>query len=116
MKRAAWSPRKNILGSNFNFDITISLGAGAFVCGEETALIHSVEGNRGEPTRKPPFPAESGYRGKPTNVNNVETFANIPVIIQKGADWFRQFGTKKSPGTKVCALAGNVNNIGLVEV
>ena len=107
---------ENILGSGFNFDVHINLGAGAFVCGEETALIHSVEGERGEPTRKPPFPAVSGYMKKPTNVNNVETYANIPAIIRNGADWFRAIGTEKSKGTKVFALAGKVNNIGLVEV
>lgn len=106
----------NILGSDFSFDIDIKLGAGAFVCGEETALIHSMEGERGEPTTKPPFPAESGYWGKPTNVNNVETFANITKIILNGASWFRSIGTPKSPGTKVFALAGKVNNVGLVEV
>ncbi len=107
---------ENILGKDFSFDIDIKLGAGAFVCGEETALIHSMEGERGEPTTKPPFPAESGYWGKPTNVNNVETFANITKIILNGADWFRSIGTPKSPGTKVFALAGKVNNVGLVEV
>lgn len=105
-----------ILGSTFNFDIELRYGAGAFVCGEETALIHSMEGLRGEPTFKPPFPSVSGYFGKPTNVNNVETFANIPVIIQKGAQWFKSIGTEKSTGTKVFALAGKVNNVGLIEV
>jgi NADH:ubiquinone oxidoreductase subunit F (NADH-binding)/(2Fe-2S) ferredoxin len=105
-----------IFGSDFSFDISIKLGAGAFVCGEETALIHSMEGNRGEPTKKPPFPSESGFRGKPTTVNNVETLVNIPQIILNGAKWFRSFGTEKSPGTKVFALAGNIRNIGLVEV
>lgn len=107
---------ENILGTDFSFDIQLMFGAGAFVCGEETALIHSMEGNRGEPTTKPPFPAESGYWEKPTNVNNVETFANIPAIILKGADWFRTIGTEKSPGTKVFALAGKINNVGLIEV
>lgn len=107
---------KDILGSGFDFDIEIRYGAGAFVCGEETALIHSMEGERGEPTVKPPFPAESGYLGKPTNVNNVETFANIPVIILKGADWFSAIGSEKSKGTKVFALAGKINNVGLIEV
>ena len=107
---------ENILGSNFSFDIEIKYGAGAFVCGEETALIHSMEGLRGEPTSKPPYPAESGYWGKPTNVNNVETFANITAIIENGAEWFRKIGTEKSPGTKVFALAGKINNVGLVEV
>lgn len=107
---------KNILGTNFSFDITLRYGAGAFVCGEETALIHSMEGHRGEPTVKPPFPAESGYLGKPTNVNNVETFANIPPIYLKGAKWFSSIGTEKSKGTKVFALAGKINNVGLIEV
>ncbi len=107
---------ENILGTGFSFDIQLSFGAGAFVCGEETALIHSMEGNRGEPTTKPPFPAESGYWAKPTNVNNVETYANVPVIFLKGADWFRSIGTEKSSGTKVFALAGKINNVGLIEV
>ncbi|WP_299577127.1 NADH-quinone oxidoreductase subunit NuoF [uncultured Sunxiuqinia sp.] len=107
---------KNILGSEFSFDIEIRYGAGAFVCGEETALIHSMEGKRGEPTFKPPFPSQEGYLGKPTNVNNVETFANIPPIINKGAAWFSSIGTEKSKGTKVFALAGKINNVGLIEV
>jgi NADH:ubiquinone oxidoreductase subunit F (NADH-binding)/(2Fe-2S) ferredoxin len=107
---------EGIFDSDFNFDIQLRYGAGAFVCGEETALIHSMEGERGEPTFKPPFPAESGYLKKPTNVNNVETYANVPVIINKGADWFSKIGTEKSPGTKVFALAGKVNNVGLIEV
>lgn len=107
---------QDILGSGFDFDIELRYGAGAFVCGEETALIHSMEGERGEPTVKPPFPAESGYNGKPTNVNNVETFANVPVILLKGADWFAKTGTEKSKGTKVFALAGKINNVGLIEV
>jgi len=107
---------KNILGTDFSFDITLRFGAGAFVCGEETALIHSMEGLRGEPTIKPPFPAESGFRGKPTNVNNVETFAAIPVILLKGAEWYSRIGTEKSKGTKVFALAGKINNVGLIEV
>ena len=106
----------DILGSGFNFDIDIRYGAGAFVCGEETALIHSMEGKRGEPTVKPPYPAVSGYLGKPTNVNNVETFANIPVIFLKGPEWFASIGTEKSKGTKVFALAGKINNVGLIEV
>lgn len=106
----------DILGSGFNFDIELRYGAGAFVCGEETALIHSMEGKRGEPTLKPPFPAVSGYMGKPSNVNNVETFANIPIIITKGADWFASIGSEKSKGTKVFALAGQINNVGLIEV
>lgn len=106
----------DILGSGFNFSIEIRYGAGAFVCGEETALIHSMEGKRGEPTLKPPFPAQSGYKGKPTNVNNVETLANIPVILEKGAEWFSGIGTERSKGTKVFALAGKINNVGLIEV
>ncbi len=96
----------NIFGTGFCFDIEIRYGAGAFVCGEETALIHSMEGKRGEPTLKPPFPAESGYLGKPTNVNNVETLANIPIILTRGAEWFSTIGTEFSKGTKVFALAG----------
>ena len=107
---------KNIFGTEFEFNIEIKYGAGAFVCGEETALIHSMEGLRGEPTLKPPFPSVSGYLNMPTNVNNVETFANIPAIINKGADWFSSIGTEKSKGTKVFALAGKVNNVGLIEV
>ncbi len=106
----------NILGTDFNFDIELRYGAGAFVCGEETALIHSMEGERGEPTIKPPFPSVEGYLKKPTNVNNVETYANIPIIFNKGAAWFSAIGTEKSKGTKVFALAGKVNNVGLVEV
>ena len=107
---------ENILGTGFSFDVSMKYGAGAFVCGEETALIHSMEGKRGEPSNKPPFPAQSGYLGKPTNVNNVETLANVPVIILKGADWFSAIGTEKSKGTKVFALAGKINNVGLIEV
>jgi len=107
---------KNILGSDFCFDIELKYGAGAFVCGEETSLIHSIEGARGEPSVKPPFPAQKGLWGKPTCVNNVETLANIPPIIIKGADWFAEIGTEKSKGTKVFALAGKVRNVGLVEV
>ncbi len=107
---------KNIMGTGFDFDIELKYGAGAFVCGEETALIHSMEGERGEPTFKPPFPSEAGYNGKPTNVNNVETYANIPPIILKGAEWFSSIGTEKSKGTKVFALAGKINNVGLIEV
>ena len=106
----------NILGTDFSFAIEIKYGAGAFVCGEETALIHSMEGERGEPTSKPPFPAEAGYWGKPTNVNNVETLANIPEIINRGGAWYKTIGTEKSAGTKVFALAGKINNVGLVEV
>ena len=106
----------DILGSGFSFDIELRYGAGAFVCGEETALIHSMEGRRGEPTVKPPYPSESGYKGYPTNVNNVETCANIPPILLRGAEWFSSIGTEKSKGTKVFALAGKVNNVGLIEV
>ncbi len=106
----------NIMGSGFNFDVDIRLGAGAFVCGEETALLTSVEGKRGEPRPRPPFPAEKGLWGVPTFVNNVETLANIPVIFTKGGDWFASIGTAGSKGTKVFAMAGKVNNIGLVEV
>ena len=107
---------KNIFGTKFSFDIDLKYGAGAFVSGEETALINSCEGKRGEPNYKPPYPAEEGYWGHPTCVNNVETFANIPVIITKGAQWFASMGTEKSKGTKVFALAGKINNVGLVEV
>ncbi|NLW48985.1 MAG: NADH-quinone oxidoreductase subunit NuoF [Firmicutes bacterium] len=107
---------KNILGTGFNFKIKIKEGAGAFVCGEETALIASIEGQRGMPRPKPPFPAQSGLWGKPTLINNVETFANITKIIQKGADWFKNVGTPKSPGTKTFALTGQVANTGLIEV
>ncbi len=107
---------KDIFGTGFDFDVELRYGAGAFVCGEETSLIHSMEGLRGEPTVKPPFPSVSGYKGKPTNVNNVETFANIPVIINNGAEWFSAIGTEKSKGTKVFALAGKINNVGLIEV
>jgi NADH-quinone oxidoreductase subunit F/NADP-reducing hydrogenase subunit HndC len=106
----------NILGSGFDFDIEIRLGAGAFVCGEETALLRSIEGQRGMPTPKPPFPAQCGLWGEPTVINNVETWANIPVIINKGADWFAGIGTEDSHGTKVFALTGKVVNSGLVEV
>ncbi|MDP4179876.1 MAG: NADH-quinone oxidoreductase subunit NuoF [Bacillota bacterium] len=106
----------NILGSGFSFDISLKLGAGAFVCGEETSLLRSVEGNRGEPTNKPPFPAQKGLWLKPTVVNNVETLANIPPIFLKGAEWFASIGTEKSKGTKVFALAGKINNVGLIEV
>jgi NADH:ubiquinone oxidoreductase subunit F (NADH-binding)/(2Fe-2S) ferredoxin len=106
----------NILGTDFSFHIELRLGAGAFVCGEETALINSIQGGRGEPNKKPPFPSVSGFRGKPTSVNNVETFANIAPIILNGAKWFSSIGTEKSKGTKVFALAGKVNNVGLIEV
>ncbi len=107
---------KNILGSGFDFDIEIRLGAGAFVCGEETALLASIEGKRGMPVPRPPFPAVKGLWGMPTVINNVETWANIPVIIMKGGDWFSQIGTQDSPGTKVFALTGKIRNSGLVEV
>jgi NADH:ubiquinone oxidoreductase subunit F (NADH-binding) len=107
---------KNILGSGFNFDIKVKLGAGAFVCGEETALIASIEGHRGMPRAKPPFPVHSGLWGNPTVINNVETLANVPYIIRNGADWFSSFGTDKSKGTKVFALTGKVKNSGLIEV
>lgn len=107
---------KNILGTDFSFDIHIKEGAGAFVCGEETALIASIEGERGMPRPKPPFPANKGLFGKPTLINNVETFANIPLIINNGAQWFRSFGTQSGPGTKTFALTGEVNNTGLIEV
>ena len=107
---------KNIFNTGFDFDVEIRLGAGAFVCGEETALLESIEGKRGQPRIKPPYPAESGLWGKPTLINNVETFANISQIILKGADWYSSIGTENSKGTKVFALGGNVNNIGLVEV
>ncbi|MBQ2390443.1 MAG: NADH-quinone oxidoreductase subunit NuoF [Clostridia bacterium] len=107
---------KDIFGTGFNFDIDLRLGAGAFVCGEETALMTSIEGNRGEPRPRPPYPAVKGLFGKPTILNNVETYANIPQIILKGADWFASMGTEKSKGTKVFALGGNINNTGLVEV
>ncbi len=106
----------DILGTGFNFDIEIRLGAGAFVCGEETALLRSIEGNRGMPTPKPPFPAVEGLWHCPTVINNVETYANVPVIILKGGEWFKTIGTEKSPGTKVFALTGKINNSGLVEV
>lgn len=107
---------KNILESGFDFDIEIRLGAGAFVCGEETALMTSIEGNRGEPRPRPPFPAIKGLFGKPTILNNVETYANIAPIILKGSEWFSSIGTDKSKGTKVFALGGKINNVGLVEV
>jgi len=107
---------KNIMGTNFEFDLEIRLGAGAFVCGEETALMESVEGRRGEPRTRPPFPAVKGLFGKPTLLNNVETYANITQIILKGASWYSSIGTEKSKGTKVFALGGNINNVGLVEV
>ena len=107
---------KNIFGSGFDFDLYIRLGAGAFVCGEETALMRSIEGKRGEPRPRPPYPAVKGLYNKPTVENNVETFANVPQIILKGADWFRSMGTEKSPGTKIFALGGKIEHTGLVEV
>lgn len=107
---------ENILGSNFSFDVDIKMGAGAFVCGEETALIASIEGKRGMPRPRPPFPATSGLWGKPTNINNVETLANVPIIILKGSECYKAIGTGSSKGTKIFALAGNVKNTGLVEV
>jgi len=107
---------KNILGSGFDFDLEIRLGAGAFVCGEETALIHSIEGERGQPRIRPPYPTEHGLWGKPTVINNVETFANVSAIINYGAEWFARIGSEKSGGTKVFALAGKVRHTGLVEV
>jgi NADP-reducing hydrogenase subunit HndC len=107
---------KNILGTGFDFDLEIRLGAGAFVCGEETALMTSIEGHRGEPRPRPPFPAVKGLFGKPTVLNNVETLANIPVILLKGAEWFTTLGTEKSKGTKVFAVGGKINNVGLLEI
>ncbi len=107
---------KNILGSGFDFDIELRMGAGAFVCGEETALMASIEGRRGEPRPRPPFPAVAGLWGKPTCINNVETLANVPNIIRNGANWFRQWGNEKSKGTKTFTLAGDVNRTGLIEV
>lgn len=107
---------KNIFNSGFDFDVDIRLGAGAFVCGEETALMTSIEGNRGEPRPRPPFPAEKGLFGKPTILNNVETYANIPPIILNGVEWFTSLGTEKAKGTKVFALGGKINNTGLVEI
>jgi len=107
---------EQILGTDFSFDISVSKGAGAFVCGEETSLIGSLEGKLPEPRVRPPYPAQSGYMGKPTNINNVETWANVPHIIKRGADWFSSIGTETSKGTKVFSLVGKVNNTGLVEV
>ena len=107
---------KDIFGTGFNFDMELRLGAGAFVCGEETALITSIEGHRGEPRPRPPFPAVKGLFGQPTLLNNVETYANVTAIINNGADWFKSIGTEKSPGTKVFAVGGKINNTGLVEV
>jgi NADH:ubiquinone oxidoreductase subunit F (NADH-binding) len=107
---------KNIAGSDFDFDIDVRIGAGAFVCGEETALIASLEGKRGMPNPRPPYPTERGFKGKPTVINNVETLANVPVILKNGSKWYQTIGTDKSKGTKIFALAGKVNNTGLVEV
>ncbi|GAG71304.1 unnamed protein product, partial [marine sediment metagenome] len=107
---------ENIFGSDFNFEIKIHKGAGAYVCGEETALIESIEGKRGEPRFRPPYPPTYGLWGKPTVVNNVETFANVPPIIRNGPDWFKRFGTDRCPGTKVYTILGNINNKGLIEV
>lgn len=107
---------ENIWNTGFSFDLEIRLGAGAFVCGEETALLESIEGKSGRPRLKPPFPANSGLWQKPTLINNVETYANITRIILNGAKWFSEIGTETSKGTKVFALSGNINNIGLVEV
>ena len=107
---------ENILGSGFSFDLEVRMGAGAFVCGEETALMSSIEGSRGEPRPRPPFPAVKGLFGKPTNINNVESYANVPQIILKGAEWYASMGTEKSKGTKTFALAGDINHSGLIEV
>ncbi len=107
---------ENILGSGFSFDIEVRIGAGAFVCGEETALMASIEGRSGEPRQRPPFPAQSGLWGKPTNINNVKSWANVPLIIDRGADWFAGFGTETSKGTGVFSMVGKINNTGLVEV
>jgi NADH:ubiquinone oxidoreductase subunit F (NADH-binding)/(2Fe-2S) ferredoxin len=107
---------KNIMGSGFDFDLEVRMGAGAFVCGEETALMASIEGRRGEPRPRPPFPADSGLWGKPTNVNNVETYANVPQIIINGPEWYSSFGNDKSKGTKTFAIAGDIKNTGLIEV
>lgn len=107
---------KGILGTDFAFDIAVAQGSGAFVCGEETALMRSIEGKRGEPSPRPPFPANKGLFGKPSVLNNVETFGNVPLIVRHGASWFRSVGTEKSPGTKIFALSGKINNVGLVEV
>ncbi len=106
----------NILGTDFSFDLEVRMGAGAFVCGEETALMESVQGNRGQPRTRPPFPATSGLWGKPTNINNVETYANVPQILLNGGAWFASMGTEKSKGTKTFAIAGKVKRTGLIEV
>src|SRR4030042_5054701 len=107
---------ENILGTGFNFDIRINRGAGAFVCGEETALIASLEGRGGEPVPRPPYPAEKGLWGRPTIINNVETWGNVPQIIENGAKWYANIGVPHSTGTKIFSLVGKVNNVGLVEV
>jgi NADH:ubiquinone oxidoreductase subunit F (NADH-binding) len=107
---------KDILGSGFDFNLNVRLGAGAFVCGEETALMASIEGRIGEPHPRPPYPAEAGLWGKPTNINNVKTWAAVPIIINKGADWYAQIGTEKSKGTLIFSVVGKINNTGLVEV
>ncbi len=107
---------ENILGSGLNFRLDVVEGAGAFVCGEETALIASIEGKAGRPTPRPPYPASRGLYGKPTNINNVETWCNVPVIMEKGSAWFKAIGTEKSAGTKVFSLVGKVKNTGLVEL
>lgn len=107
---------ENILGTDFSTDIYVHRGAGAYICGEETALMESLEGKRGYPRLKPPFPAQYGYMGDPTTINNVQTLSNVPHIILKGADWFRSFGTEKSPGTIICAVSGHVNNPGIFEI
>ena len=106
----------NVAGTNFSFDLLIKMGAGAFVCGEETALIHSIEGKRGMPRPRPPFPSTSGLFGKPTVINNVETLSNVPTIFEKGASWYSSIGTATSKGTKVFALSGKINLTGLVEI
>ncbi|HHE71747.1 MAG TPA: NADH-quinone oxidoreductase subunit NuoF, partial [Chloroflexi bacterium] len=107
---------ENIFGTGFSFDLEVRMGAGAFVCGEETALMQSIEGKRGQPRTRPPFPATSGLWGKPTNINNVETYANVPQILLKGGEWFASMGTEKSKGTKTFAIAGKVKRTGLIEV
>jgi NADH:ubiquinone oxidoreductase subunit F (NADH-binding) len=107
---------KSVLGTDFSYTADVRIGAGAFVCGEETALIHSIEGKRGVPRMRPPYPSTSGLWGKPTVINNVETLASVPAIIKNGADWYAQIGTEKSKGTKVFALAGQLTNTGLIEV
>ena len=107
---------KSVLGTDFSYNADVRIGAGAFVCGEETALIHSIEGKRGVPRMRPPYPSTSGLWGKPTLINNVETLASVPAIIKNGADWYAQIGTEKSKGTKVFALAGQLTNTGLIEV